>query len=63
MNDNKFYLEIRDQRKGLLVKIETQTCYILTYSQSTALSFKSRYLAKKFINKNNLNNHFKVILL
>lgn len=61
MKNNKFYLELKDQRKGLLVNVETENCTICTYNYNLALNFKSRYLAKKFINQNKLNNSFKII--
>ncbi len=61
MKNNKFYLEIKDQRKGLLVNIESENCTICTYNYNLALNFNSRYLATKYINQNKLNNTFKAI--
>jgi hypothetical protein len=63
MKTNKFYLEVKEQRKGLLVKVESENCTICTYNYNLALNFNSKYFAKKFINKNNLNNKFKVIYI
>jgi hypothetical protein len=63
MKNNKFYLEIKDRRKGLLVSIESENCTICTYAQNLALNFNFKYLAKKYINDNKLNNQFKVIEL
>jgi hypothetical protein len=63
MKTNKFYLEIKDQRKGLLINIESENCTICTYNYNLALNFNSRYLAKKYINENNLNKQFKVIYI
>jgi hypothetical protein len=61
MRNNKFYLEIKDQRKGLLMHIEGENCTICTYNYNLALNFNSRYLATKYINQNKLNNSFKAI--
>jgi len=61
MENNKFYLEVKGQRKGLLVNIESENCHICTYYYSLALNFNSRYFAKKYIHKNNLDNKYKII--
>ena len=41
MKNNKFYLENKDQRKGLLVNIETDNCSYCTYNYKLALNFNS----------------------
>ena len=61
MINNKFYLEVNGQRKGLLVKVESENCTICTYHYSSALNFNSRYFAKKYIVENNLVKQFKII--
>ena len=61
MENNKFYLEAKDFRKGLLVKVETESVTICTYNYNLALNFNSKYLAKKYININKLTNQFKII--
>ena len=61
MKNNKFYLENKDQRKGLLVNIETDNCSYCTYNYKLALNFNSKYLAKKYVNINKLTNRFKII--
>lgn len=61
--NNKFYLEVKEQRGGLLTKVESENSTICTYNPNFALNFSSKYFAKKFINKNNLNKQFRVIQL
>jgi hypothetical protein len=61
--NNKFYLEVKEQRGGLLQRVESENITICTFNANFALNFTSKYYAKKFINKNNLNKQFKVICL
>lgn len=60
---DNIFLESKDRRGGLLIKIESESVFTCTYSTLNALSFKSNYAARKFIKENKLKGKFKPIFL
>ncbi len=56
-----YYLEIRDRRGGLLIKVVSPLVTECTFSANKAMNFEKRNQARNFLNENNLKDQFKAI--
>ena len=61
--DKKYFLEDNGPLKGLLVKIESESVFQLSYSCEDSLCFDSRYKARKFLKQHKVENHFRILFL
>lgn len=56
-----YFLEIKDKRGGLLVEIESEMTYKISFSFSNSMKFSKRLEAVKFLRDHKIEKSFRII--
>jgi hypothetical protein len=57
----KYYLETKEKRSSLLIKVVKNVNYLMSSNTNDAISFETKIEAEQFLKENKIEKDFKVL--